>query len=700
MENKKSLITELIIRSRIARRSIQKRFSKISLPDYSTFTFFSVIIGAAAGISAVIFHKAIEFFNTLFFEKTASGLFFFGAAAVIVLPALGMLIQAVMTYLMPEIAKKKGISEIIKSVALKGGYISLRTTLFHFFAPVICIGSGGTVGPEGPAAQLGGGVASKLGSLFSLTDERIRIFTAAGSGAAIAAIFNTPLGGVFFALEIVLLNDFHSPTFSALILASVTASAISRIFLGNESVFLFHTSEIIGYSDLYIYAILGIFTGFLSLLFIRYSNFTKKLFSKKIFTNLIPKWLTMVIVGLIVGASGYFYKEIFGIGYQAINEILASRLSWQIVLIILILKFILVPLVIFSGGFGGTFAPSLFLGACSGYLFAFAGNTFWNLNLDPVTLILVGMGAVLGGINTIPITAILMIFEMTQNYTFILPLMLAVIISTMIVQISLRGSVQSKALKSEGFDIVEGREVNILKSLRVKDIELDKIDLIAEDTPLPQVMAKLLESKSNTFFTIGLTGEISGIITETEIRPIITEYELVKDVLVARDVSNPQIITLKPEDDLDFVLNLFGKWNLDNFPVIDPKNNQIIGSLSRQNVIAAYNRESMRVNLASGLAKELKTIEQTKKSIVTPGYSIIEIEVPEKFTGKTLSELKLRNTFGVEVLMIKERTDLYSDRKATNEIKIPNPDVKLQRDDILVVFGSDDKLDKFKISLK
>ena len=224
-----------LIKLRKLRRIFQNRLSNIAIPDYTLFSFYAVLTGALAGLAAVFFHHSIDFFNRLFFEQTTEGLFFLGTAAVIVLPALGMLIQSIMIYTSPIISKRRGVSEVIKSVALRGGYIPLRTTIFHFFAPVICIGSGGTVGPEGPAAQLGGGVASKMGNLLGLSDARRRMFTAAGSGAAIAAIFNTPLGGIFFALEVVLLNDFQSPTFSALILASVTASAISRIFLSGNS---------------------------------------------------------------------------------------------------------------------------------------------------------------------------------------------------------------------------------------------------------------------------------------------------------------------------------------------------------------------------------------------------------------------------------------------------------------------------------
>lgn len=255
---------------------------KITFPEYTFFSFYAILIGAAAGLAAVSFHLSIEFFNKIFFENTKDDLFFLGSAAVIIIPAVGMLIQSAMIHLAPEISKKRGVIEIIKSVALKGGYIPLRNTIFHFLAPVICIGSGGTVGPEGPAAQLGGGVASKLATLFRLSDQKRRIFTAAGAGAAIAAIFNTPLGGVFFALEIVLLNDFHAPTFSALILASVTASAISRIFLGNESIFSFSVPHIGEYQNFYLFILLGLLCGLIGVLFLKYDTFASNLFKKKV----------------------------------------------------------------------------------------------------------------------------------------------------------------------------------------------------------------------------------------------------------------------------------------------------------------------------------------------------------------------------------------------------------------------------------
>lgn len=679
------------------RKLFQEKLAVLSVPDYTLFTILAVLTGAAAGLTAVFFHESIVFFNQLFFEQTTEGLFFLGTAAVILLPAIGMFIQAIMIIAAPKTSKKKGVSEVIKAVALRGGYISIRTTLFHFIAPVISIGSGNTVGPEGPAAQIGGGVASRLGFLIGLSDSRRRVFTAAGAGAAIAAIFNTPLGGVFFALEIILLNDFQAPTFSALILASVTASAISRIFLGNESVFLFSTPDIGSYSYFYLYAILGLFAGIISILFIRYSSTVEHIFKSKILNGGIPQWLIMTLVGLVMGVAGFFYKEIFGIGYIAINEILEGSITWKVVLILLALKFVLVPIIIHSGGFGGLFAPSLFLGACFGYLFAISVNAIWGLNLDTTTFVLVSMGAMLGGINTIPISAIMIIFEMTKDYSFILPLMLAVIISTTMVQIILKGSIHIKHLEEQGFQIHTGREKNLLKSKLVSDARLDEIELLPDHTPLPELVNKFIESPHHTFYTIDNSGKITGTITESELRPIITEYDHLKDVIIAKDIINSSVITVSNNNNLDYVLNLFGKSNLDHFPVTDPDNSEnILGAINRQEVISIYNRESLKINLASGLSQELKTIELSDSVHVSSGYSIAEINVPNSFISKSLNELKLRNKYHLEVLMIKKRKDFLSIEDKDLEIISTDPDHKLKRTESIVVFGKSDKIELLK----
>ena len=671
---------------------LQTAFSKIAMPEYSVFSVLAILTGAVVGLAAVLFHHLINFFENVFFDFLLDRIVFIGAAVIILIPLIGMLTQSMMIHFFPKTAKRKGVIDVIKSVATRGGYIPFRTTLFHAIAPAICMGSGGTVGPEGPAAQIGGGVASKFGQLFGLSDQRKRMFTAAGAGAAISAVFNTPLGGIFFALEVILLNDFHTATFSALILASVTASAVSRIFLGDSPAFQFDSAIVGPYQDYYLFIILGIFAGILSLLFIRYSSTVNELFKKKL-KKKYPQWLLMSIVGLLVGVSGYFYSDIFGIGYDTINRVLAGSVTWQLILTLLVLKFILVPLILSSGGFGGIFAPTLFIGATFGYLFAISLNYFFGMDVDSTTYVLVGMGAVLGGINSIPISAILIIFEMTKDYNFMLPLMLSVVISTTIVQWRLKGSIQAKHLEEEGFQLSSGRDINILKSILVKDVMQHDIFMVPASLPVPSLISQLVERPHNVVYVTNPQNKIVGVITDNEIRPIITEYDTLSKMLVANDIAIPDVKIVNENDNLDFVFKLLGSSSIHQFPVSDNHGN-IVGTVKRQDVIASYNKATMKQNMQDSFATELRTIDKTSVSKVADGYSIIEKNVPRSFIGKSMIDLRFRNVYGLEILMIKNKASILSDDEG-DKIIIPDPSYKFAEYDLLVLFGSDENIKKF-----
>lgn len=693
----KDLIRKIVDKAQSSLLTYPKLFKSTEFTDYVIFSFFSVLIGVVAGFAAVILHKSIEFFNSVFFKQTKEGLFFLGSAAVIILPAIGMLIQGLMIRIFPEQAKRKGVYEIVKTVAIKERRIKLRTTIFHFIAPVISLGSGGTLGPEGPAAQAGGGLANKISNLFSLDNERVRIFTAAGAGAAIAAIFNAPLTGVFFALEIILLNDFHTPTFSALIIASVSASAISRILLGNKAVFLFQILEPIEYSQLYLYAILGILAGIVSLLFIKTDESLNKLF-KKFYKSNLQQIITMIVVGLILGVAGYFYKEIFGIGYKAINEVLANQLSFEAVLIIFLLKFILVPLSTNSGAFGGLFAPSLFLGATFGFLFQFVLDNYFKVHLDASTVILISMGAMLGGIHTVPITAIMIIFEMTQDYSFILPLMLAVISSTLVVQISIKGTVHKRHLTAEGFSVQKNDSYSILSETKIDSVQLKDFIKISENISINHIISNFLETPENILYVVNDKDKLVGFIQEKDIRSILKDYELVKDVLVAKDITNNKVVSITTEDTLDSALRIMMTNNLTEIPVIDKSisEKKILGVLTLNEIQSILSKENFKKQLTSSLAEELKTLQLLQTIKVSDEYSIKEIQIPSRLVGKSLVETKIRNLFNVEVLMIK-KDKIDSSGFIKQNIITAEPKYVFEADDKLILFGKDENIKRFEM---
>ncbi len=681
-------------RMRLYLRLLVKRFN---LPQYTEFVISAVLVGAIAGLAAVLFHNAIEFFRTLFFSRTQQVIGFLGSLRIILLPALGMLLQSAMISLWPELAKQKGVIEVIKAVALRGGYIPLRVTLFQMIAPAICMGSGGTVGPEGPAAQIGAGVASRMGHALRLADHARRIFTAAGSGAAIAALFNTPLGGVFFAIEIALLNDLQAGTFSALLLASVTASTISRVLVGNDVAFVVEQIAIGSYRHIFLYGLLGLCAGVLSVAYLRYAESLHRPLQKML--KRFPRWAVMSCVGLLVGLCGFFFYDIIGIGYAGVNNVLRGYTVWYLAAILLALKFLLVPLTLEAGGFGGTFAPSLFLGAMLGFLFAACVNV-----LAPVTGVaahagtftLVGMGAVLAALNSVPLAAIMIIFEMTNDYSFILPLMLGVVCSTLVTHATFRESLHSRKLRKAGYMLKAGHEVSLLQRLQVRDVmRRGDIVRIKESSPYHEVIKTCIESTHEAFYTIDANGKINGTIALSDLRKAFAEYEDFKEspLLLARDIAAPRVTVVSENDHLDDVIGLFCDETPDEFPVISAREpDKILGSIRKQDIVRAYNEESLKQNLTKGVARGLRTLEKFRRVAVAEGYSVIELEVPDAFVGKTLAALKLRNRFKVEVVLILPAAHAFAHETSRQPI-MPGAGYTLRKGEVMILFGNNRMLD-------
>ena len=271
--------------------------------------------------------------------------------------------------------------------------------------------------------------------------------------------------------------------------------------------------------------------------------------------------------------------------------------------------------------------------------------------------------------------------------------MLAVVLSTTIVQLVVKGSVHVKHLEEQGYTLNQGRQTSILRSYFVKDVMKTDIELIPEDTPLPVLVGELLESHHSTFYIVNTEKLLTGAISTSELRPIIAEYEQLRDMLVVSDIARHEVTKVYQSDDLDYVLKLFGEKNVDELPVVTKAEpNKVIASVWRQDVIALYNRESLKYNLADGMARELKTIEAAQTSQVTEGFSIIEKKAPEMFVGKSLLQLRIRNNYGLEVLMIKRSLSPIMAIEEENKIHIPSPDYIIRSDDILVLFGADEKI--------
>ncbi len=670
---------EAAVRSRV--RSSLDRLKRGEVSEYGSLIAVSVLIGVAVGIAASLFHLAIDGATVFFFEYLRRPLRFLDRYYVIAIPVLGALLVQLLTASSPRTALQKGVAEVVRAIVRRGGRIAARTTIFHFVAPALCIGSGATVGPEGPAAQVGAGVASLVSQALRLSERKVRIFTAAGAGAAIAAVFNAPIGGVFFAVEIILMNDLQTGILSAVILASVASSVTARTVLGNVHPFEIPTFALGSPLEFAGYLVFGALAGVWSAAFIWFYRTSDAVLRWG--RGRIPAYLRLTVVSLLLGLVGCFYPGLFGIGYASINQVLAGHLTLLVVLVLLLGKFVFVPLILNAGGYGGIFAPSIFQGAMLGFLYAGVVNRVFGTALDPTTYTLVGMGAVLGGINAIPLAAVMILFEMANNYAFILPLMAGVVVSHLVARSIVHTTPHHIQLHKRGVYVQLGREVTILRSLHVRDVFRPETNTVPMRAKLSEILEHVLDSPYSSVFVVDDDHHLVGVVRERDLRHALVNFDELKTILTAADLALKDGTVVHMDDDLHFVMQQFARTELDELPVvsdIDPR--RVIGIITRKDVVDAYNRALARHEMADHLFDHLKLAEREQRADLGEGYTLEEVPAPPRFWGKSLRELNLRAKEGVEVLLISRRKP-----DGERERVVPTPDTVIEEEDVLLLLG-------------
>ncbi|MFZ1037306.1 MAG: chloride channel protein, partial [Smithella sp.] len=570
-------------------KKIQKIFNEYKTNENVVMIFMAMIVGILGGFGAVAFRWLISFFQLLFFRFSGGNFLQYALSlpwyARLIPPVIGGMIVGPLVYFFAREAKGHGVPEVMEAVALKEGVIRKRIVLIKTFASAICIASGGSVGREGPIVHIGSAIGSAFGQILAVSVDRMRTLVACGAAAGIAATFNAPIAGVMFAMEIIL-NDFGVMIFSPIVVSSVTATIISRACLGNYPAFSVPGYTMVSISEVPLYMLLGIVAGLAGVLF------TVTLYKMEdLFENLkIPAYTKTAVGGLMIGMIGIFLPHIFGVGYDAINLALADKLPWIILLALIFMKIIATSLTIGSGGSGGIFAPSLFIGAMTGGAFGYLAHIlFPSLTATSGAYSLVGMGAVVAATTHGPITAILILFEMSGNYRIILPLMLSCIISSVFASHLKKESIYTLKLIRRGVNIHEGREVNIMKSLNVGKSMTRTVETVPEDMSIKELIRYTMGSKHSSFPVVDKNGLLTGILTFQDIKEII--YEECLEGIIVKDLAITKVITVTDQDNLDTALKKIGFKNIEQLPVVDKNNpGKIIGILSRRDIFAAYNK--------------------------------------------------------------------------------------------------------------
>ncbi|WP_084153996.1 chloride channel protein [Maridesulfovibrio frigidus] len=540
--------------------------------QYLLLMTFSIVIGLVAAMGAFLFRGMIELFQTTFWSE-GHGLIESIANSpwwlVVFLPCAGGLVAGVIiNHWAPE-ARGPGVPEVIKAIAIHGGVIRHRITFLKAIVTSLLLSCGASVGREGPIVQIGASLGSSVSRIFKLDRSMLPVCVAAGAAAGISATFNAPLTGTLFAVEILLL-DTEISYISHIIVASVTASALSKYFWGDFPTFEAPHFTFNNFEELIIFFILGILAGLVSLAFAAMIRTTENIFNK----IPIQEWIKPGIGGLLLGLIALKIPGVMGVGYETINLGLTGVLALDLALLLLVAKMVATSLCLGSGMSGGIFAPSLVLGATLGISVSSGLNMiFPELALPHNQYALVGMGTVVAGTTLAPITAVLTVFELTYSYKIILPMMVGCITSTLVVRLLNGCSIYESKLLRQGLNIIRGHDESVLVNVAVIEVMETDFDSLKVDDSLQKAADMALNCRFPHFPVLNGKGNLEGILTLRDMRDYFKNPDYLKDLPnTVETIMTRTLVSVPKSSNLKDTLMTFEKTGVSFIPVVDEDN--------------------------------------------------------------------------------------------------------------------------------
>ena len=558
----------------------------------------AVVVGLGGGAGAILFRFMIASAHELFFSTGDRVLALPGDLQVIALPAIGLVVVTVIVRRWAIEAQGHGVPEVQYAVRRRGGRIRPRVAAVKALASAICIGSGGSVGREGPIVQIGSSVGSSLGTLLGLRDDSRKILLACGAAAGIGGTFNAPIAGVIFAMEVIL-GSFTGRSFGLLVLASVASTALVQSVLGREPAFLLReVFTLVSPLELPFYLGLGILCGALSVIYVRTFYGVERLFERWE----VSPYAKAVAGGLVVGLIGFVGirylggAHLFGVGYEGVEMALAlgdqagSHRSGEMTVVILVLfaclKILATSTTLAAGGSGGVFAPALYIGSMAGGAFGLVVHqAFPAVTANAGAYALVGMAGVFAGAAHAPISSILILFEMTDDYQIILPLMLVAVVSHLISSSVRSDSIYTTKLRHlGGLSPLQAAWRSVLDLVLVADAMSSDVRAVRDDTPVADLAIRFRDPSARALPVVDRDGSLVGLVSPADLQ----------DALIgpgdagqtAQDVMDPDPPTCRPEETLRGVLQRIGDQEVDQLPVVESQN-RLRGLLGRQQILWA-----------------------------------------------------------------------------------------------------------------
>jgi CIC family chloride channel protein len=559
-------------------------------------------IGLCAGLLVIVFRSLVDGIHCIVFEggSTLLGIARGGWHLLLLplLPMAGVILLIPLSLLFPGEVNGYGLPAFLRKVNLENGIIRFRTIVIKIIATALTIGTGNSAGVEGPIAQIGGAMGSQVGQATRVSGNRLKVYIAAGSAGGIAGMFNAPIAGIFFAAEIVLLGTYEISSFAALVIASAMATVVTRGWFGETSVFTIpHYSVVNHFVEIPLYALLAALVGLAAVLFIRVFYAVRDRYRA---LDLHPQ-LKPLTGALLIGLIGIFFPQVMGDGYGYMEDVLHGRgIAW-VMLALVLLKILATSITLGSGGAGGVFAPSLFIGAVLGGAFgSVAHKLLPGLTAGSGAYATVGIGAFLAATTHAPMTAIFLLFEMTGNYQIIIPIMVTSIIGTVVASKFCEDSIDTVDFSREGINIYEGRETVILKSLKVGAAISDEVDYISEDANIAELLKIFSMGKGFYFPVIDSSGKMTGIVSLQDVKNILHREEKERIAYKVGGICNRNVIMLTPDDSLFAAMQLFDIKGIDEIPVVESLAERwVVGMLKRSDALDLYKREVLRRGISA-----------------------------------------------------------------------------------------------------
>ncbi len=670
----------------------------------------AAVVGAVAGYGAVGFRLLIGLVQRVLWGDGAdllAGAALRGPLLIVAIPALGGAVVAFLVSRFANEARGHGVPEVMEAVARRGGRIRPRVAIVKALASSLTIGSGGSVGREGPIVQIGSAIGSTLGQLLELRPSQVQTLLGCGAAAGIAATFNAPIAGALFALELLLAN-FAMELFAPIVVSSVLATIISRYHFGDISAFEIPAYEMVSAWEVLPYLGLGVVVGLVGSLFVRMIYLAEDLAERVP----LPVPVKGLASGAAVGTLALFSPFVLGNGYETIEGILNLEVggtghdmihgvletggvfgSVSLALVLMIVaKLVATSLTLGGGGSGGVFSPSLFIGCVTGYLFGLGLQAVAPGAVGPPSAYaVVAMSGMVAGTTLAPITAVVILFELTGDYAIILPLMLTSIVASLVARAIREESIYTLKLIRRGVRVSAGVEESAMRTLRVQDVMRTDADPLSASAPFDAIVGQLLSGGRSSAYIVDDGGRYAGSVRLRDVAPVLGDPPDVKRVLIAADLADPTVRPVAADAALTDAMEELWSVGLDEMPVADA-DDRLVGYITHRDVVGAYNREVLhKQHLMARIVSRDAGEERTDFVELPEDYAIDQVEVPPTLDGASLADADLRRRHGINVLEVKTTEEGGRVRRLPPTVGRP-----LVAGELLVVVGKRDAIDRFR----